>query len=206
MKHQIKNLITTCALVLLLAIDARAAEAGLSIVPVVGANSFNFHGSGMDSRSGIHAGADVLIPTSIQGLSFETGLNYLETGAKTEMFFASTEISLGYLAIPLLANWQFYKASSGTEWFLKGGTYLTQLMSAKQKTQVFGNSQETDFKDQMSNNDLMFTAGIGGRWTVFSNLLVAVDFDYAKGMMNTAKNVDGKSEGWILDTSVIIPL
>lgn len=208
MRQQLKNLVTVCALLILTAVEVSAdtGNNSMAIAPIFGASSFNFSGSGMDSRSGIVAGANVLLPTGISGLKFETGLNYLEAGAKTEMFFASAETSLGYLAIPLLANWQFYKSSAGTELILKGGAYVTQLMSAKQKVQGFGMSEETDVKDQMSKNDIMLTAGFGGRWTIFSNLQAAVDLNYVKGTMNTAKDVDGKSAGWILGSSVIIPL
>jgi len=205
---ELKNVVTMVAILMLTAMEANAALdiSKMSIAPVFGASSFNFSGSGMDSRSGMLAGANVLIPTGVAGLQIETGLNYLEAGAKTQMLFASAETSLGYLAIPVLANWQFYKSSAGTEFFLKGGAYVNQLMSAKQKTQIFGTTDETDVKDQVASNDVMLNAGFGGRWTVFSNLQAAVDLNYVKGTMNVSKSAEGKSEGWILGSSLIIPL
>ncbi len=53
----------------------------------------------------------------------ETGLNYLEAGAKTDALFASAEINLSYLAVPVLANYKFYSTSGGTDFFVKAGAY-----------------------------------------------------------------------------------
>ncbi|WP_413290020.1 outer membrane beta-barrel protein [Bdellovibrio sp. HCB337] len=207
MKKQFKTLVTVCALLTVTAMEANAAMAEkISIVPVLGGNSFNYGGSGMDSRGGTLAGANVYMSTGVEGLQLETGLNYLETGAKTNMLFVSAEKALGYIAIPVLANWQFYKTSGGTELFLKGGAYITQLMSAKLKMQGFGGSAEEDIKSQISNNDVLVTAGFGGRWTVFSNLQAALDLNYAQGLIKTEKDGTGKSSGLILGTSLIIPL
>jgi hypothetical protein len=200
-----KELLTIAAAVTMFFLNTQA-NAAISIAPILGGNSFKIAGSGMDSRSGSLVGVDVIFSSDTPSITWETGLNYLEAGAKTDMFFASTEYALGYLAIPLIANWNFYKTSGGSEFFVKGGGYLTQLMSAKQKTQVFGASQETDIKDLIAKNDIMITAGIGGRWGIYKDILVAVNFDYAKGTVNTVKDNEGKSEGWILASSLVIPL
>ena len=182
------------------------AASDWTLAPTLGASSFKLSGTELDSRGGILAGAQILYNTGVQGLKVETGINYLEAGAKTDALFASAEIALGYIAIPILANWTFYNTSGGTQLYTKGGAIVNYLVSAKQKAEFLGASEEQDIKDQMNSLDVMATVGFGGRWSIFSDMLLAVDVSYAKGMMTVAKDTDGKSEGFILGTSLMIPL
>ncbi len=203
MKATLKTLVL---MGLILTTQTTLAASDWTLAPTVGANSFKLSGSELDSRSGILAGAQILYATGIQGLKLETGINYLEAGAKTDAFFASAEIALGYVAIPVIANWAFYQTSGGTELYAKAGAYVSYLMSAKQKTQVFGATDETDIKETMNSTDVLATVGFGGRWKVFGDMQVSADVNYAKGMMNVVKAGDGKSEGFIIATSLMIPL
>ncbi len=79
---------------------------------------------------------------------------------------------------------------------------MTQILSAKAKTEVFGSSEETGVKDQINANDVLLTIGLGGRWSVWSDMLMAVDLSYAKGMMEVDKATGGKSEGYLLAASL----
>jgi hypothetical protein len=203
-----KTLMTgALALLILAATQAKAEQAAsLAITPQIGTAIFNIENSGLSSKSGMVIGANLIYAPAGSSLQYETGLNYIQAGAKTDMFFASTEVNLNYVAIPLTANWVFYKNEKKTSVYLKGGGILTQLVSAKQTTNFFGSSEETDIKDQVNQNDLMMNAGLGGRWVVVDDFQVGLEGSYAKGLTDVMKNAAGKSEGYLVTTSLTIML
>lgn len=177
-----------------------------SIAPQVGMTLFKVMGSGLDSKAGSTAGMDVLIPLGVEGLRLQTGLNYLETGAKTSLLFASAEFDLRYLTLPVLANWTFYQTSGRTDFYMKGGGIISQVVSAKAKTTVFGTTDEQDIKDQVNSNDILFTAGLGFTTEVFGDWRAGLDMSYVKGTKDVFKAQEGLAEGYVIGASMIIPL
>ncbi len=179
----------------------------MTIQPQLGMTSFNIGGAGLSSKSGSLAGANVLLPTGIHNLRFQSGLGYIQSGAEKNMFFYKFEIEISQLALPLLANWSFYQTERGTNYFLKGGLVLTQVLSAKTKSSgLFAENSETDIKDQVSKNDIMYTGGIGAGWKIFDELSVTAEFDYFKGSANTISKQSGTTDGYSLSTSLVFSI
>jgi opacity protein-like surface antigen len=69
-----------------------------------------------------------------------------------ETGFFDTDYKLGYLTIPVMANWHF---SKNRNWYLNFGGYAGFLLSAKDTT------LDTDLKESFSSTDFGLTAGIG---------------------------------------------
>lgn len=184
-----------------------SAGAAIEVAPLLGATSFKIENSDLGSRAGGLFGIEVMLPTEVQGLKFNTGLSVLETGAKNDYFFASTEIAITSLAVPALAQWDFYdNQDSGRKVYLRGGLVLTQVVSAKAKASLFGESAESDIKGDLAQNDLMGIVGIGGSVKVFDEMRVSLDAAWAQGTSDTVKAQSGKSSGLLLSTSLIVPL
>ncbi len=182
-------------------------QESIAIAPVLGATSFNIAGSGMSSRGGGLFGIETILPTGVAGLSFITGFDYVETGAKNENFFASAEYAIGSIMVPAIAQWNFSEnKETGRRFYLRGGLALTQVTSAKAKVMFFGEQAEQDIKSSIANNDLLVTAGIGGSIKVFEELRATLDLSWAQGTVNTIKDQEGKSSGLVATTSLVIPL
>lgn len=182
-------------------------EGSYSLAPQFGITSFTIGGSGMSSRSGMVVGAEFYIPLPFENMRFETGLNFMEMGAKNDYWLASTEYEISALTVPLLAQWTFSRnEESGRQWSLRGGAILTQTMGAKLKdSSIFGGT-ETDVKGDVAANDVLLTAGLGWSTKVFDDYRVTIDGSYSQGTVNTIKSNTGKSSGYALATSLVIPL
>lgn len=183
------------------------AATGVSMAPQIGSTSFNVTKSGLSAKSGSLVGAGLVFDSSIDGLAVETGLQYFQAGAEKNFFIAKVEYSMNYLAIPLLANWSFYRGGDSTKLYLKAGAVATQLLSAEQKTADFtGASAKTNIKDFVAKNDVLLMAGLGGQWKVMDFLNMTLDLSYAKGTTKVIKGENGYSEGLILASSLVFPL
>lgn len=209
------NLLIQAALMICTAQATLAAEKqemsakapGYELAPQLGFTSFSIAGSGMESRGGAIAGVGVLAPTSVDGLKVETGLNILETGAKSGGFLASAEYQISSLAIPVMAHYTFSNnEEKGRTWYARAGGILTQTMSAKSKVQFWGLEAEDDVKDSVASNDLFLTVGLGGATRVFEDYRWTYDLSYGQGSVDTIKGQSGKSSGLIASTSLVIPL
>lgn len=202
--------ILSTALVILLGHLALADESSstMAIAPQLGTAVFNIQGSGLSAKSGLLAGANFVYSPQGSAFSYETGLDYIQAGAEKDFFFAKTEIKLEYLALPILANWTFYKSQQNTSaYYLKAGGLLTQLLSAKMNNQDFtGGSESVDIKNQVNKNDFLISGGLGGKWTVYNTMQVGVEASYVKGLTDVMKDASGKSEGFLLASSVTINL
>ncbi len=218
-----KTLIHKAVLVLVLAMVARAEaqaneevqglnksklEHGQSIelIPNIGVTSFRLVNSSSDlsSRGGISAGMLADIPTPVDGLIFETGLDYFEAGGKSSDVFGSVEIALGYLAIPLEAKYELYN-SGETIFFAKGGAKLAFLMTSKQKVEAYPATVETDIKDQTNKVDYIGVLALGGEMAAAGGK-VSLELEYDKGTQKTFKDQGDKIEGYILRLGYVISI
>lgn len=187
---------------------ASESSSTMAIAPQLGTAVFNIQGSGLSAKSGLLAGANFVYSPQGSAFSYETGIDYIQAGAEKDFFFLKTEIKLEYIALPVFANWTFYKSQQGmSSYYLKAGGLLTQLLSAKMNNQDFtGASESTDIKSQVNQNDVLLSGGLGGKWTVYNTMQIGLEASYVKGLRDVMKEASGKSEGLLLASSVTIDL
>ena len=179
-----------------LCVSFAAGAAPTTVSPLLGATSMSLKGSDISgSRGGLQAGALVAIDSGIADLQYETGLFYSQAGAKDDAILASVEYELNYIAAPVGVVYRL----SGDErsyWAARGGLTLAALMSAKAKSQVFGDANETDIKDQTNGFDTLPYVGIAKSWAMSTDQRLVLDFNYTRGLMQVLKNQSSNTEGW----------
>lgn len=173
----------------------------MKIVPSLGYSYFNITGSSSDfkSKSGNSAAVLVQLPVG-SALEVESGLEYLETGAKQSIDFGflsldTAKLDVKQLAIPIRAKYTFNPDSNGTRYFGKAGLTPTYLMSAK----LDGLGQSTDVKSSINDLGLLGQAGLGADWGLDAIAgRVTFDFTYSYGLTKVFKDDDGRSSGFQL--------
>lgn len=203
------------ALILTIASDslAFAAESVMqqpshAIIPSFGVTSFNLSGSGYSAKSGMSVGGSYAIKSSLKNVTWEVGAMYLQAGAKKDYFFFTDEITMSYIAVPLMARWDAIHYGENKSFYLKGGIVPTQLMSADQETHDYwnGTSQKGNIKDQVAKNDVHMSVGIGGTYQLLDSYTILTELNYMKGTQEVVKGTGYKSEGLLAQVSVSIPL
>ncbi len=184
----------------------------LKIVPTLGYSYFNIEGSAMNLKSKSGNSAAVLVQMPMMGgqVELESGLQYLESGAKESFDLGSgfslttMEINIKQIAIPLNAKYIFNPASEGTHWFGKAGLTPTYLVGAKEDS-TFGGSQ--DVKSEMNTIGLLTQAGVGADWGVEAIMgRVSLDLTYNYGLTKVFKNQDGHATGYQVQAGYAIAL
>lgn len=131
-------------------------------------------------------GVAVTFPIAEQ-FSFESGLYLSGKGNKTATGSGSNalkaKLSLTYIDLPLLANYQF--GESGFNVF--GGLQPSVLISAKNKIDFEGNSDSQNVKDQYKTLDIATSIGVGYN---FENG-IGLRFGYSHGLSNIEKEESG---------------
>lgn len=173
----------------------------MKIVPSLGYSYFNITGTSADykSKSGNSAAVLLQIPMNPE-LEVESGLEYIETGAKQSidlgfLSYDTAKLDVKQLAIPVRAKYNFNPTATGTHYYAKAGLIPTYLMSAK--LEVFGDSR--DAKSSMNDLGLLTQAGFGADWGLEAMAgRIAFDFTYSYGLTKVFKDFDGRSTGFQL--------
>ncbi len=182
----------------------------LKIVPSLGYTYFNIQGSPADfkSKGGSSAAVLVQMPMMEGQMELESGVEYLETGARRSvdfgvLSFTTSETTVGQLAVPLRAKYIINPTAQGTRWYGKAGLTPTFLMSAK--TNDLGVT--VDEKSNMNGIGVFTQAGFGADWA--HDLIpgrVSMDFTYSYGLTKVFKNEDGRAAGFQLQAGYVISL
>ena len=188
----------------------------MKIVPSLGYTYFNIQGAALDpsvtnsSKGGSSAGVLVQLPMMGKSLELETGLEYLETGAKqsADLFsiFSITlsETEINHIAIPVRAKYNFNPSSEGTQWYGKAGLTPTFVMTAKNTSL---GSEVIDIKSDVNPFGVLTQAGIVADWALgLAGGRVSVDFSYNYGLTKVFKDAGGTSTGYLLQAGYIFSL
>lgn len=173
----------------------------LKIVPTLGYSYFNIQGSAQDYKSKGGNSLAVLAQMPLMGgqMEVESGLEYLETGAKQTVDFGffsldAVTINIKQLAVPLRAKYVINPTAEGTRWYGKAGLTPTFVMAAK--ADVAG-GDSTDIKSELNSIGLLTQAGFGADWGVAAVAgRVSLDFTYSYGLTKVFKNEDGRATGF----------
>lgn len=141
------------------------AKAGLNLATLTGDAM-----TGFDTRTSFHIGGLVEIPLS-EKFSVQPELLYSEKGSE----FFSTELSLGYLDIPVLAKYHIIKGLSA-----ELGPVASILLKAEE-------TKRGEVKD-VSEFTKTFDLGIGGGATYRLPMGIFFSLRFTKGIMNISKN------------------
>ncbi len=183
----------------------------LKIIPSVGYSYFNITGSddNYKSKSGGSAAALVQYPL-MQSLEIESGLEYLETGAKQTLDFGifsldTATLEMQQLTIPLRAKYTFNPQSENTQYYGKAGITPTYLMSAKMDS-FTGSS--ADVKSTLNEWGLLTQAALGADWKLETvSGRVSFDLIYSYGLTKVFKdNSNGRLTGFQAQLGYVVSL
>lgn len=182
----------------------------LKIVPSLGYSYFNIQGSSSDfkSKGGTSAGVLAQMPIMNGQVELESGLEYLETGAKQTIDFGffsmdAMTIDIKQIAIPIRAKYIFNPTAVGTRWYGKAGLTPTYVVGAK--AEVPGAS--TDIKSDLTEVGVLTQAGVGADWNLEAMMgRVSLDLTYNYGLTKVFKNADGRATGFIVQAGYAFAL
>jgi hypothetical protein len=185
------------------------------IKPYIGAGAFTVTGMASDfkAKSGIVLGASYEMTTSVENLSVDTGLEYLEAGAQREYVWAASgeqaikqELHMNYLAIPVKARYLVLSQNvESLKYKVIGGLTIAQLLSAKSKTNILGQSDQQDVASDFHSTDLFASAGVGVEYEMMG-WVSSLDFEYIQGLLEVSKQAGGHNEGYLLKAGLAVPL
>ena len=183
-------------------------EAGTwSITPKIGLNASYVTGSDLKYTGGIEGISTVKMEplTTIGGvigaeagyqlnkrIGLTAGLLYSEQGfeydgsvsqvGKGELWRDKSDIYLGYINVPILANFYIVKGLA-----VKAGLQPGFLVSAKHNYDMIGNKKKEDIKDGCNTVDLSIPVGVSYEF----NFGLILDARYNIGVTNVYKDIDG---------------
>ena len=180
--------------------SSMANSSNLKIVPTLGYSYFNIQGSSSDYKSKGGNSVAVLAQMPMGGsVELESGLEYLETGAKQSVDFGflsldTLTVTIKQLTVPLRAKYIFNPSSSGTRWYGKGGVTPTFVMSASADVPGAGS---TDIKSDLNTFGILAQAGLGADWGLESiGGRVNLDVTYSQGLTKVFKEDSGRAAGF----------
>jgi len=174
--------------------QAQQREKGtIEIIPQIGISVSDFSGSdasdnGALSSLNLGVGADYYLNDR---WSIRTGLHYQSMGSDID----DTILELGYLTIPLNANWHFGKTR---KWNLNFGPSVGFLTYAK-----FG---DVGVKDAYNTVQVGLNVGIGYKFELTKKLSLLVDYQSMAGLTDTAKDLNIKNNYGGLNVGVVFKL
>jgi|SRR5690606_4306133 len=123
--------------------------------------------------------------------SLHSGLLYQRMGSKLGSEYKE---KLGYLTVPINANWHF---GSTRKWYLNFGPSVGFLMSAKAEYKgnnfnsfdpiVYGEEQEVNIKSLANKVQLGLNYGIGYKIFINEKFSISVDYQGMTGLSNVPK-------------------
>lgn len=143
-------------------------------------------------RPGLVAGVWFRTPSTTR-VSFQTEGLFSEKGVKFDRLlfdedsFASVDLRVRYIEIPLLARADFGAAGSTTRVFVVGGAAPAFKLSARAKADVEGEAEEptTDIGDEIEPLDVGLVGGLG---VEFRRVLIEVRYTYGLLEINKDDN------------------
>lgn len=180
---------------------------GLKFVPTLGYSFFNITGSDVDYKSKSGSSASMLVQKGFSpNLSAESGLQYLEAGAKQSLDFGffsldTAVIDIKLITIPVRAQYVFNPTATGARYYGKAGIAATYVVGAK--ANIMGESQ--DIKSELNSVGAFAQAGLGADWEIASASRLNVDVTYNYGLTKVFKNTSGKLAGLELQAGYAIP-
>jgi hypothetical protein len=179
----------------------------LKVVPTLGYTYFNIQGGNQDYKSKGGTSVAVLAQMPLgDGLEVESGLDYMETGAKisySDFWFFDQTYTINQIAIPIRAKYIFNPQAQGTHYYGKAGLTPTFVVSAKSD----GPAGSSDFKSSLNTFGALTQAGIGADWGLDSVTgRISLDLTYSYGLTKVFKDYDGRSTGYQLQAGYAIAL
>jgi hypothetical protein len=183
------------SLVMLLAVSVSFSQfgikAGINLATVSGADK-SLGGIDPTHKLGLAGGISYRIGL-IAGLAIQPEVMYIQKGAiydgnmSIQGFSISgkTTLSGNYIDIPVLVKFNLPIPVFSP--YIEGGASYGILLSAKQKTEAGGQSEETDIKDQFSKSDVSLIVGVGVEF-----LILEIDARMVLGQTKLGKNSDAK--------------
>jgi len=159
-------------------------------------------------------GAGILVDVGHSNFVFETGLLYHQMGSKLKINIesnlnngsANSELKLEYLAIPLVAKYNFSGARR-TGIFIKGGLLPSLLLDAKEKSSYSKRALESgltssdsttkSIKNDLKEIDVLGTLGAGININMSPSSVFLFDASYNYGFTQITKDKDFKNEGFL---------
>jgi len=90
----------------------------------------------------------------------------------------TTDFKLGYITVPIMANWHF---GSDYNWYLNFGPYVGILINAKDS------KLGLDLKDGFQGTDFGLAFGIGYKFEIADNTRLYIEYDGQSGLSNVFK-------------------
>lgn len=134
------------------------------------------------NHTGFHAGVAVDFPL-VESFYLQSGLYYTVKGFK--IGFADTKANSAYLELPILASYR-YNFSDAVQLQVNFGPYLAYGVGGEYKNSIDG--KEDFFGYQFKRFDMGLQVGAG--FTFARHYYIG--FAYEAGLVNIAKNFDGK--------------
>lgn len=194
------------------AADAESRTSGsytdnLKFVPSLGYSYFNITGAEDSYSSKGGSSAALLVQKMFSPtLSVESGLQYLEAGAKQTLDFGffsldALVVDIKMLTIPVRAQYLLNPTSTGARYFGKAGLAATYVLGA----QVESMGQTADIKEDLNALGAFAQVGLGADWEVASQSRVNLDVTYNYGLTKIFKNGNGKLAGLEVQAGYAIP-
>lgn len=160
-------------------------------------NLINYTGGAVSTqnKNGFYAGGFVSIPVSEQ-FSIEPGITYAQKGYtlrgqfgidETELVSAKSELTLGYIELPVLAKANF----SGFQLF--AGPQVSYLANADLDTRAGALGfnfikDKRDVKSQFNDLDVSLTGGVGYQFT--NGLRLEASYDHGLSRINSGQSLE----------------
>lgn len=174
------------------------ALSGVKIVPSLGYTYFNIQGTDLDLKSKGGSSAAVLAQVKMMDqLDLETGLQYIETGAKMSVDFGflsfdTAQFEISNIAIPLLAKYSFNSPQAQEVGFYgKAGLIPMYAVQAKLKTLT----ETTDIKSDINAFTALTQVAVGGDWDSMGGR-INLDVSYNYGLTEFSKSLGGRTAGY----------
>jgi hypothetical protein len=183
------------SLVMLLAVSVSFSQfgikGGINLATVSGADK-SLGGIDPTRKLGLAGGISYRIGL-IAGLAIQPEVMYIQKGAIYEgsmsyggySISGKTTLKGDYIDIPVLVKFNLPIPVFSP--YIEGGVSYGILLSAKQKTEAGGQSNETDIKDQLSKSDVSLIVGIGVEF-----LILEIDARMVLGQTKLGKDSDAK--------------
>ena len=183
------------SLVMILAVSVAFSQfgikGGINLATVSGADK-SLGGIDPTHKLGLAGGISYRIGL-IAGLAIQPEVMYIQKGAiydgnmSIQGFSISgkTTLSGNYIDIPVLVKFNLPIPVFSP--YIEGGVSYGILLSAKEKTEAGGQSNETDIKDQLTKSDVSLIFGVGVEF-----LILEIDARMVLGQTKLGKDSDAK--------------
>jgi len=171
------------------AITSSESEAKFfALTPLVGATAFEVQGAATwKLKPGATAG--VLAELGTSRTTFQTGVQYLQAGGRSERDGINAKLHLDYLAVPLLVKSFVFAERHG--FFVKGGVVPMTNLRAELEFTSRGRTQKQKPSQDLQKNDVLAQAGVGMQSRRSTNgLSFGGDVTFNRGLVKLNKTGD----------------